>query len=291
MNPIFALDVADWDATFSPEQQALATRALEQGRVLFFANLACPIRPREQKFLSPDILHGAKNVSYDPVTGVIANARCTGTEANELHGLVAGFAARADRLLRNLLPAYCDGLRRGRTSLRPVEVSGRMTSWRKDDTRLHVDSFPSQPTQGRRILRVFSNVNPSGRPRRWRVGEPFAAVARRFWPNLRRPVFLSGQLLRLFRVTKSRRTAYDHYMLGLHDAMKADGDYQQRAEQLTHDFPGGSTWICYTDQVSHAATAGQHQLEQTFRLSVRRMCDARTSPLRELECLAGRALA
>jgi hypothetical protein len=291
MNPIYALDAADWDATFSPEQQALAMRALEQGHVLFFPNLACPIRPHEQKFLSPDVLHGAKNVSYDPVTGVLANTRCTGTEANELRGLVAGFAARADRFLRNLLPAYCGGLRRGRTSLRPVEVNGRVTSWRKDDTRLHVDSFPSQPTQGRRILRVFSNVNPCGRPRRWRVGEPFVDVARRFWPRLRRPVFLSGQLLRLFRVTKSRRTAYDHYMLGLHDAMKSDADYQRRADQVTHDFPAGSTWICYTDQVSHAATAGQHQLEQTFRLSVRRMCNARTSPLRELESLAGHILA
>src|SRR5439155_21842612 len=226
MNPIYSLDAADWDATFPPEQQALAMRALEQGQVLYFPNLACPIRPHEQKFLSPNVLHGAKNVSYDPVTGVLTNTHGTGTEANELRGLVAGFAARADRLLRNLLPAYRDGLRRGRTSLRPVEVSGRVTSWRKDDTRLHVDSFPSQPTQGRRILRVFANVNPHSRPRRWRIGEPFAAVARRFWPQLRRPLLGSGQLLRLFRVTKSRRTAYDHYMLGLHDSMKADGDYQ-----------------------------------------------------------------
>src|SRR5207245_5475219 len=128
----------------------------------------------------------------------------------------AGFGEWAQALLRRLLPAYRDGLRVGRTSLRPAEVSGRATSWRKDDTRLHVDSFPSQPTRGRRILRVFSNVNPDGRPRRWRVGEPFAAVARRFWPRLRGPVWGGGLLLRLLHVTRSRRTRYDHFMPQLH---------------------------------------------------------------------------
>ena len=51
-------------------------------------------------------------------------------------------------------------------------------TWRKDDTRLHVDSFPATPSGGRRILRVFSNVNPDGgrarggsatTSRRWRA--------------------------------------------------------------------------------------------------------------------------
>jgi len=134
-------------------------------------------------------------------------------------------------------------------------------------------------------------VNPDGKPRRWRVGEPFAAVARRFWPKLRSPLPGLNALLRLFHVTKSTRTGYDHFMLQLHDAMKADVDYQRRAEQIVHDFPAGSTWVCYTDQVSHAALAGQHQFEQTFRMSVKRMRTPATSPLRVLEGLAGRKLA
>src|SRR5690348_550681 len=168
MEPIFVLGASSWDQSFTPEQQAQAVEALERGQVLFFPNLACPVAAGERKFLSPAVLHGAKNVSYDAATGAVSGTRCAGPEAGELKGMMAGFADRADRLLRSLLP-YCEGLRRGRTSLRPVEVSGRVTSWRKDDTRLHVDSFPSAPTQGRRILRVFSNVNPDGRPRRWRV--------------------------------------------------------------------------------------------------------------------------
>ena len=58
-----------------------------------------------------------------------------------------------------------------------------MQSWRADDRRLHVDAFPSRPNYGERILRVFTNVNPDGEPRVWRVGEPFEAVARRFLPR------------------------------------------------------------------------------------------------------------
>jgi hypothetical protein len=291
MDPFYVLDVTDWNADFSAEQQAAAVQALEHGQVLFFPNLACPVSAREQRFLTPDVLHESKNVSYDPVTGAVSGACCTGSDAAELAHLVGGFSSRATGLLNRLLPRYRDGLRRGRTSLRPVEVAGRAQSWRKDDTRLHVDSFPSQPTKGKRLLRLFSNVNPAGKPRRWRVGEPFAAVARRFWSRLRAPLPGSTLLLRLFHVTKSTRTGYDHFMLKLHDAMKADQDYQRRAEQVVYDFPAGSTWVCYTDQVSHAALAGQHQFEQTFRLPVKRMHDAETSPLRVLERMAGRKLA
>ena len=52
-----------------------------------------------------------------------------------------------------------------------------------------MDSFsrPS-PTHGERILRVFCNVNPSGKPRVWKVGEPFEKVAERFLAGRRPPI-------------------------------------------------------------------------------------------------------
>jgi hypothetical protein len=291
MDPLHVLDATDWNTSFSSAQQAAAVDALERGQVLFFPRLACPVAPSERRFLSPDVLDRSKNVSYDPAGHTVSGTRCEGRDAVELGRLIGGFSDRANGLLHNLLPMYRAGLRRGRTSLRPAEVAGRVQSWRKDDTRLHVDSFPSQPSGGKRLLRLFSNVNPDGKPRRWRVGEPFSAVARRFWPNLRGPLPGVKHLLRAFRVTKSTRTGYDHFMLRLHDAMKSDMNYQQGANQIIQDFPAGSTWVCYTDQVSHAALAGQHQFEQTFRLSVTRMRTPDTSPLRVLEGLAGRKLA
>jgi hypothetical protein len=193
-------------------------------------------------------------------------------------------------LLRRLL-MYGPALARGRTSLRPAAVEGRVTSWRRDDRLLHVDAFPSMPMQGRRILRIFCNVNPHGRPRTWRVGEPFPWVTTHFWPRLSPPKWLKQKLLAWLHVTKGIRTEYDHYMLQLHDAMKADGEYQRSAAQETIDFPAGCAWACFTDQVSHAAIAGQFQFEQTFTVPVEAMQSPNTSPLSVLEQHAGRPLA
>jgi hypothetical protein len=80
-------------------------------------------------------------------------------------------------------------------------------------------------------------------------------------------------------------------MLQLHDRMKADASFQATCEQERVDFPSGSTWIAFTDQVSHAAMAGQYQFEQTFLLPVSAMIDESRSPLRILEQLKGRRLA
>jgi hypothetical protein len=138
---------------------------------------------------------------------------------------------------------------------------------------------------------VFANVHPAGVPRVWRLGEPFEAMAARFLPGIRRPLPGSAALLRGLRITRSRRSEYDHYMLRLHDRLKADLDYQRSAPQSEFHFPPGSVWICFSDQLLHAAMAGQFALEQTLHLPVAAQYDPATAPLRVLERLTGRALA
>src|ERR1051326_8897630 len=113
-------------------------------------------------------------------------------------------------LTGSLAPRYKAGLKPGRTSFRPVEIQGRASSYRKDDTRLHVDAFPSTPVLDRRILRVFSNVNPHAQERIWRVGEAFEDVARTFLPGARPQFWAEGTVLQLLKITKSRRSRYDH---------------------------------------------------------------------------------
>ena len=201
------------------------------------------------------------------------------------------FSDGAMRVVEALCPSYAARIQRGRASFRPAEIAGRASTWRKDDTRLHVDSFPATPSGGQRILRLFTNVNPEGRPRAWRVGDDFEAVARRFAPRLRMPLPGSGRLLALLRMTKSARTPYDALMLQLHDRMKADAEFQSRSPQDAIDFPAGTTWLAFTDQVSHAAMSGQYQLEQTFLLPVDAMNQPERSPLRVLERIKGRRLA
>jgi hypothetical protein len=95
----------------------------------------------------------------------------------------------------------------------------------------------------------------------------------------------------LVRMTKAVRAPYDHYMLQLHDRMKADQAYQAQPDHSTQSFPAGSTWLVYTDQVPHAALAGIHQLEQTFYVPVASLRDEASAPLRVLEGLMGRKLA
>ena len=267
-----------------------ATPALEGGDVLWLRGHTFELSSREHPLLSSAVLASGKNVSYDPATGGVGGSALRGGPAAALRDMLARYSDEAHALVGRVLPAYRERVRRGRTSFRPVEVAGRASSWRHDDTRLHIDSFPASPVRGERILRVFTNVNPAGRPRSWRIGEAFEDVGRRFAPRLRMPAPGSALLLRAFGVTKSRRSAYDAMMLQLHDLMKADTAYQTGAPQTAFDFPAGSTWIAFTDQVSHAAMAGQYQLEQTFLLPIEAMRAPDASPLRVLERLLNRWL-
>ncbi len=129
---------------------------------------------------------------------------------------------------------------------------------------MHVDAFPSRPNYGERILRVFTNINPHGAPRVWRVGEPFEDMARKLLPRVPRQWPGSAAVLAALKITKRPRSAYDHIMLNLHDAMKADMEYQRSSPQETMPFPPGCGWICFSDHASHAVMSGQFMMEQTW---------------------------
>jgi len=284
------IDRTRWTDVLSHDSAAHALAALERGEVLFFPNLRFVIERSEAVLFTPSILGNSKNASFDPATGRLGGTTATAADLGALQSLMRRFSDAAMTLVTGVCPAYGSRIERRRASFRPAEIAGRKTTWRKDDTRLHVDSFPATPSGGKRILRVFTNVNPEGRARSWRIGDDFEAVAARFAPQLRLPLPGSGELLRLLRITKTARSAYDALMLQLHDRMKADEDFQVRTPQTAVDFPAGSTWMAFTDQVSHAAMAGQYQLEQTFLLPVDAMGEPQRSPLRVLERIKGRTL-
>jgi len=264
---------------------------LEQGAVVFLPNLSFSVQQSERDIFSPAILSSSKNTSYDPATDRVGGTTLEGAQREQLRTVMKRFSDAAASLIDLLVPEYRGRVERRRASFRPAEIAGRQTSWRKDDTRLHLDAFPASPTHGDRILRVFSNVNPEGRARTWRVGEEAEQIAQRYAGALSLPFPGAAALLAALRITKSRRTPYDALMLRLHDLMKQDADYQASSTQELVDLPAGSTWLTFTDQVAHAAMAGQYQFEQTFLLPVSAMLSDVRSPLRVLERLKGRRLA
>jgi hypothetical protein len=285
------LPIDTWEPAPSGDTAEGLEEVLESGQVLYFPRLAFRFADAERKFLAERWADGkAKNISFRGAAEPIRGARGTPEELAQLKAVLSRYADSAESLVKVLFPRYVGCLRRGFTSYRTAGVEGRVTSWRKDDTRLHVDAFPSNPTGGMRLLRVFANVNPDGQPRVWRVGEPFEHYAGKFLPRASRPLPGSAWLLEKLGLTKSRRTDYDHYMNQLHDLGKADLGYQASSPQRTFPFPAGSAWVVFSDQVLHAVMSGQFMLEQTFYLDPEHLVRPESGPLEILEKLAGRPL-
>jgi len=272
-----------------------AATALEQGSVLIFPQLAFPLEPQERRIIAAgNAASEAKNISFNPQTATLKGTGLAGQDGRDLIALMQRFGDFAEALIRAIAPAYGTGLARMRTSFRPVEIAGRDYSWRKDDRRRHVDAFPSSPTGGARILRVFANVDQNGTPRVWRVGPDFEAYARAFLPKIKASQLPGmARLMALTGITKSRRSQYDQIMLGLHDAAKRDLAWQAESPAEEVSFLPGQVWATYTDQLPHSVIAGKNALEQTFIVAreVLQMPDrspaAVISRLRGVDCLAG----
>jgi hypothetical protein len=258
-----------------------AVRVLEAGGLVVLPERAFEVAAGERDLIDPAIGDGkAKNVSLDPATGALRGSSLQGARRDAAQAMIARFAEAATALIGELAPAYVPALQRRRTSFRPGAVATRALSRRKDDRRLHVDAFPSNPTHGRRILRVFANVDPSGAARVWEVGEDGFLTARGRTAGLKTAL----------GITRGRQSAYDQVMLQLHDAAKLDDAYQAATARRRVAFAAGGMWAVYTDSVMHAALAGQHAFEQTWLMPVEAMAEPSLAPVRVLERTLGRAL-
>lgn len=251
---------------------------LEDGNIIYLPK--CGFRINSE-FDFKGNLSKAKNISYDFLTQKLKgySENLTLETRQSLQTEIHNYAKFAQQLIFTLFPSYTEFLQWGRTSYRPAKIAHRKISKIKDDRKLHVDSFPATPVNGFRILRIFSNIHPDNEARVWNIGENYNDVVRRFAPKLKPYRKWQARLLRLLQLTKSLRSGYDHYQLKLHDAMKLDDTYQQNVTAEIVHFPSNTTWIAFTDQVSHAALSGQFLLEQTFYLPTHAMINFKKSPL------------
>lgn len=261
-------------ASDGPEPAPVEAR-LERGEVLFYPVSPFPLPSGDDlKFLLRQRLGSAahKNVSYNPATGRVGGfARRDAAESQWLHEVLAAFSRDVTAWVRQTLARYEGALRLDMVSYRPQEEATRRLRHTARNDLLHVDAFPTRPTGGDRILRVFANINPS-EPRIWVTSEPFAKLLHRYGeaaglPGRSRPGWveqLGAGVLSLFRPGRARRTAYDQFMLRFHDYLKTHDEFQERTPKRLWTFPPGSAWMTMTDACSHAVLRGRYALEHSY---------------------------
>jgi hypothetical protein len=288
-HPITTLPLSDWHEPFDAGNSW--QRELEEGRVLYCPDLSFRLEGTEERFFAAQWSDPKrKSIYIRHGNPELLGSTATGDDRDHLYAMLARFEQHSTALIERLCPSYQGKMRPAGTSFRPRAIGSdtRALSWRKDDRRLHVDAFPSNPTLGMRILRVFANVGDVARS--WRVGEPFEDMARHFMSQIPKPSPIMAQLQFRLGITKRVRSDYDHFMLHLHDLAKADMQYQRDCQQIAFDFPPGCVWICFSDQVMHAAMAGQYMLEQTIHVPPQALAYPNETPLAILERLTARPL-
>jgi hypothetical protein len=291
------------DATASAARSRWCCEQLEAGQILYFDGIPYDFPQAERDFLLQQRQSGSrihKNISYRPkqdkLRGSVADSQ---EDIEHLQSIMRHFSAEITGLLTRVLAPYAAHWSLDYASYRPEEEQNRGLSLHKRNDLLHVDAFPTRPTRGGRILRCFTNINPT-RTRNWLTTIRFPELAEKFareagLDDFARAGDTSGsvvnRLKRAIGIKTAARTPYDKFMLRFHDFMKENSNFQETCEKIYINFPPMATWMCYTDSVPHAVLSGQYALEQTFIIPVRALVTPEKSPLRILEKLAGKPLA
>lgn len=292
-----------WSAA-DPTRRALeCCEALEHGRILLFRDTPFELSPEDRRFLvsqqqTESRFH--KNISYRPVENALHGATQSRSERAELATIMARYSRNVTNFVRGFLAPYANGLRTDYASFRPCEERSRVLPWKKRNDLLHIDAFPTRPTRGARILRVFTNLNHRDE-RVWLTGEPFYELAQRFAKSADLASFAlpgasasTAQALRNFAVRLglpgAARSSYDRFMLHFHDWLKQNAEYQQSSPTQRVEFAPGATWLVYTDGVAHAVVSGQYALEHTYIVPPELWVSPQVGPLRVLEQIAGAPL-
>lgn len=256
------------------QHAATLEHQLERGEVVFFP--ACPFSLPEGDdrgfLLEQRLARGHKNISWNPHSGKLGGfQKDSSAQAKRLGAMLKHFSGTATEWLARTLPRYASGWRLDMVSYRPEEEAGRKLRLKARNDLLHVDAFPSRPTNGQRILRLFANVNLT-EPRIWVTAEPFAEIFSRYGAAVGQPPggwqhVIKEQIQRIFRPGHCRRSSYDAFMLRLHDYLKASKEFQATAGKRFWSFPPGSAWLVFTDTASHAVLRGRFALEHSYFVS------------------------
>jgi hypothetical protein len=278
---------------------------LEAGNVVLFPTTPFALSETSKEFLcglefSGGALH--KNIAYRPALDRVSGVDPKSVEMATLHNVFQEYSRNAVEFTRELLPEYAKCWKLDYASFRPLEEQGRDLSLNKRNDLIHTDAFPSRPTQGDLILRLFTNIH-ADKPRVWITSEPFRVVAEHYARDagleevaaraaspLRR---CGNQILRwLCRLGLPLvpRSAYDEFMLRFHDYLKRNQQFQSSCRKYRLAFPPGSTWLAFTDVLPHSVESGRYALEQTFIVARESLAVPANAPIAILERLCGKPL-
>jgi hypothetical protein len=278
---------------------------LEAGNVVLFPITPFALSDTSKEFLRHlDFSGGAvhKNIAYRPALDRVTGFDAKGVERATLHNVFREYSRNVIDFTRELVPEYASAWKLDYASFRPLEERERNLPLNKRNDLIHTDAFPSRPTQGDLILRVFTNIHPS-EPRVWITSDPFDVVAARYARDAgldalaaKMPSSTHRVRDRLLRVLIGLgipvvpRSAYDEFMLRFHEYLKRNEEFQSNCTKYRFAFPAGSTWLAFTDVLPHSVESGQYALEQTFIISRKLMAVPANAPVAILERLCGKTL-
>jgi len=278
---------------------------LEAGNVLFFPKTPFPFPEESQQFLRQlNFAGGAihKNIAYRPAQDKVTGFPADSGKMDRLRYIMREYSQAVVQFMAELFPQYAAAWKLDYASFRPVEEENRNLPVNKRNDLIHTDAFPSRPTNGDLILRVFTNIHPV-KTRNWITTDPFRLIAGQYatGAGLREIAASSDSVSGWMRRQSARvlhglglpvvpRSPYDRFMLHFHEYLKRNAGFQQNCPKYRFNFPPGSTWLAFTDLVPHSVHSGQHALEQTFIIARQSMADPANAPVAILERICGKPL-
>jgi hypothetical protein len=273
-------------------------RRLESGDILYFPTTPFELRAEEREFLISQRQSNAfhKNISYRP-----AEDRLKGVDQNDpaewerMQRTMRAYSSRAIDFTATFLSRYAADWKIDFASFRPIEEAGRKAGVRSRNDLIHIDSFPSRPSHGDRLLRIFTNIHPD-RSRVWVTSDPFEQLAWRYAGKAGLPHPPGGlaklrsralQVLSTMGMPVVDRPPYDQFMLRFHHYLKESAAFQAECPKDQWEFPPNSTWIVFTDTTSHSCISGKYALEQTFVVRRASLTCPDKAPISILERITG----
>lgn len=290
--------MASSEPSSTNENKPLADR-LENSEIVCFpiCPFALPAGADLQFLLDQRVGGSARHIVYEPASAEIHHAACSErTDLARLADLMEEFRRQATGWLGGILGSYAPAWQLGTATLRPEEEATRRLRFSQREDLLHIDPFPDGASRGRRLLRLFVNLNPT-EPRVWATSDGLVRLLERFGDELGTPFQEHSSwawqvrqgVLGLLDARQRGRSAADEFLVRLEGFLKANDHFQERGPKRFWHFAPGSAWLAMTDGLSHAVLRGRHALEMSLFIDPVTLALPELAPTRIVEQYGTRA--